>query len=184
MLAIKPSHNQRVKTMIRQTQQQAKDTRKLKHFTRKYHLSSISKHGLQLEGWNAEQAVMNGDTSEEARQQFDIGNAVFGALGRYVWLTKGEQAEVINSTAHFTKNAEALKQMKDATTCLEVDDEGLDIISWKLLKHQLNRKAKARKWISAFEMIADMCGDNTDDWYVSKQPIPTTNLNLQIKEVA
>ena len=45
--------------MIGQTQQQAKDTRKLKHFTRKYHLSSISKHGLQLEGWNAEQAVMN-----------------------------------------------------------------------------------------------------------------------------
>lgn len=81
---MKPSHHQRVKTMIRQTQQQAKDTRKLKHFTRKYHLSSISKHGLQLEGWNAEQAVMNGDTSEEARQQFDVGNFIFGALGRYV----------------------------------------------------------------------------------------------------
>ena len=170
--------------MIRQTQQQAKDTRKLKHFTRKYHLSSISKHGLQLEGWNAEQAVMNGDTSEEARQQFDVGNFIFGALGRYVWLTKGEQAEVINSTAHFTKNAEALKQMKEVTTYLEVDDEGLDIISWKLLKQQLNRKAKARKIIQGFEQIAEMCGDNTDDWYVSKQPIPTTNLNLHIKEVA
>lgn len=169
--------------MIKQTQQQAKDTRKLKHFTRKCHLSSISKHGLQLEGWNAEQAVMNGGISKEARQQFDTGNAIFSVLGRYVWLTKGEQAEVINSRAHFTKNTEELKQMKDATTCLEVDDEGLEIISWNLLKRQLSRKAKARKIISAFEKIADICGDNTDDWYVCKQTIPTTNLNLKINEV-
>lgn len=170
--------------MIKQTQQQAKDSRKLKHFTRKYHLPSISKHGIQLEGWNAEQEVLNGNAGKEAREQFDVCNSICGALGRYVWLTKGEQAEVINSNAYFTNNTEALEHMKDVTTCLEVDDEGLDIISWKLLKHQLNRKAKARKIIQAFEQIADMCGDNTDDWYVSKQPIPTSNFNLKIKEVA
>lgn len=170
--------------MIKQTQEQAKDARKLKHFTRKYHLPSISKQGIQLEGWNAEQEVLNGSTCKETRQQFDVGNSIFGALGRYVWLTKGEQAEVINSTAHFTKNAEALEKMKEVTTCLEVDDDGLDIISWKLLKQKLSRKAKARKIIQSFEQIADICGDNTDDWYVSKQPIPTSNLNLQIKEVA
>ena len=52
-------------------------------------------------------------------------------------------------------------------TCLAVDDDGLEIISWKLLKLQLNRKKKARQMITVFERVAEMCGDNTDDWYVS-----------------
>ena len=41
--------------MIKQTQQQANDTRQLKHFTRKQYLQSIAKIGIQLEGWNEEQ---------------------------------------------------------------------------------------------------------------------------------
>jgi hypothetical protein len=49
-----------------------------------------------------------------------------------------------------------------------------------LLKQQLSRKKKARKAIHCFEKVAELCGDNTDDWYVSKTPIPTSHLHSSI----
>ena len=69
------------------------------------------------------------------------------------------------------------------TAPIYINDEGLELISWKLevgswklLKHQQSRKKKARKAIHCFEKVAELCGDNTDDWYVSKTTIPTSHL--------
>ena len=157
--------------MIRQTQQQANDTRPLKHFTRKDYIPSISTLGIQLEGWNEEQhQVKQGG-------YYVSENPILNILGRYVWLTKGT-ANTINANAYFDNDKEALKQMEANTVPLYVDDEGLEVISWKLLKQQLSRKAKAKKIIRGFELIAEKCGDNTDDWFVCKKPIPTNNLFL------
>jgi hypothetical protein len=158
--------------MIKQTQQQAKDTRPLKHFTRHQYFDSISKVGIQLEGWN-----------ELSKAVADEDNRYFKAFGRYVWLTKGEQAEVINAVAHLTKNEEHLQCLQTNTSPIYVDDEGLEIISWKLLKQQLSRKRKAREVLIGFEKVAQMVGDNTDDWYVSKTPIPSSNLYAPQKEM-
>ncbi|MDA7699442.1 hypothetical protein N8789_00670 [bacterium] len=156
--------------MIKQTQQQANDTRLLKHFTRLYHFFSISEIGIQLEGYNEEKYG--------AKQLgYDIAdNPILKALGRYVWLTKGEQAEVINSTAHYENDKKKLEELQLMTAPIYVNDEGLELISWKLLKQQLSRKKKARMYINAFEKVAELCGDNTDDWYVSRTPIPTSHL--------
>ena len=110
-------------------------------------------------------------------------NHFFKALGRYVWLTKGEQAEVINAVAHLRKNEEYLQFLQTNTSPIYVDDEGLEIISWKLLKQQLSRKRKAREVLIGFEKVAQMVGDNTDDWYVSKTPIPSSNLYAPQKDM-
>lgn len=163
--------------MIKQTQQQVNDTRQLKHFTRKQYLQSIAKIGIQLEGWNEEQLQI------QQNGEYICNNPFLNTLGRYVWLTKGEQAEVTNATAHFNNDTKLHKKLKEMETCLAVNDDGLEIISWKLLKLQLNRKKKGRQMIDVFEKIAEMCGDNTDDWYVSKTPIPTSNLNVYIDEL-
>tara|TARA_B110000208_G_scaffold182037_1_gene233374 strand:- start:920 stop:1450 length:531 start_codon:yes stop_codon:yes gene_type:complete len=156
--------------MRKETQQQAKDTRLLKHFTRIHHFPSIGEIGIQLEGWNEEQ--------QKAKQiGYSVAdNPILKALGRYVWLTKGKQAEVINSNAHYNNDKKFLKHLQENTAPLFVDDEGLELISWKMLKQQLSRKKKAREVIVSFEKIAEMVGDNTDDWYVSKTPIPTSNI--------
>lgn len=158
--------------MIKQTQQQAKDTRPLKHFTRHQYFDSISKVGIQLEGWN-----------ELSKARADEDNHYFKVLGRYVWLTKGEQAEVINSVAYHNNDKEFLNALQSITAPIFVDDEGLEIISWKLSKQQLSRKKKARELLIAFEKVAQMVGDNTDDWYVSKTPIPSSNLCAPQKEM-
>ena len=160
--------------MIKQTQHQANDTRLLKHFTRLYHFFSISEIGIQLEGYNEEQ--------QGAKQLgYEIAdNPILKALGRYVWLTKGEQAEVINATAHYENDKKKLEELQRFTAPIYVNDEGLELISWKLLKQQLSRKKKARKAIYCFEKVAELCGDNTDDWYVSKTPIPTSHLHSSI----
>ena len=123
--------------MIKQTQQQANDTRLLKHFTRLYHFFSISEIGIQLEGYNEEQ---------QGAKQFGYeiaDNPILKALGRYVWLTKGEQAEVINATAHYENDKKQLEQLQFMTAPIYINDEGLELISWKLevgswklLKHQ------------------------------------------------
>jgi hypothetical protein len=156
--------------MIKQTQQQAKDTRPLKHFTRKFYIKSIAQLGIQLEGFNEERL------SIQQCGEYISNNPILKTLGRYVWLTKGT-ANVIN--AHFENDKEALALYEANTVPLIVNDEGLEIISWKLLKQQLNRKAKARKMIRGFELIAEKCGDNTDDWFVCKKPIPTFNLGFE-----
>lgn len=157
--------------MIKQTQQQANDTRPLKHFTRKHYIPSIGEIGIQLEGWNEEQM------SIKQCGEYICNNPILNILGRYVWLTKGT-ANVINANAHFENDKKALKHMEANTIPIYVDDEGLEVISWKLLKQQLSRKAKARKMIRGFELIAEKCGDNVDEWYVCKKPIPTNNLFL------
>ena len=89
-------------------------------------------------------------------------NPILKTLGRYVWLTKGT-ANVINATAHFANDKEALAFYEANTVPIIVNDEGLEIISWALMKQQLNRKAKARKMIRGFEMIAERCGDNVQN---------------------
>jgi hypothetical protein len=158
--------------MIKQTQQQANDTRPLKHFTRKNYISSIACLGIQLEGFNEERL------SIQQCGYYVSENPILNTLGRYVWLTKGT-ANVINAVAHYENDKEALEVYEANTVPLIVDDEGLEIISWKLLKQQLSRKAKARKMIRGFDEIAKNCGDNVDDWYVCKKPIPTSNLGFE-----
>ena len=163
--------------MIKQTQQQVNDTRQLKHFTRKQYLQSIAKICIQLEGWNEEQLQI------QQNGEYICNNPFLNTLGRYVWLTKGERAEVINAVAHHTKNEEYLQFLQANTSPIYVNDEGLEIISWKLLKQQLSRKRKAREVLIGFEKVAQMVGDNTDDWYVSKTPIPSSNLCAPQKEM-
>lgn len=158
--------------MIKQTQKQANDLRPLKHFTRKHYIKSIAQLGIQLEGFNEEQM------SIQQCGEYICNNPILNTLGRYVWLTKGT-ANVINANAHFANDKEALAVYEANTVPIIVNDEGLEIISWTLLKQQLNRKAKARKMIRGFEMIAEMCGDNVDEWYVCKKPIPTSNLGFE-----
>lgn len=158
--------------MIKQTQKQANDLRPLKHFTRKHYIKSIAQLGIQLEGWNEEQM------SIKQGGYYICNNPILNTLGRYVWLTKGT-ANVINANAYFANDKEALAVYEANTIPITVNDEGLEIISWTLLKQQLNRKAKARKMIRGFEMIAEMCGDNVDEWYVCKKPIPTSNIGLK-----
>ena len=163
--------------MIKQTREQAKDTRALKHFTRFQYLNSIADIGIQLEGYNEEQYQI-GQNGE-----YICNNLIQKTLGRYVWLTKGRQAESINSHAHNSNDKGFLNALQSITAPIFVDDEGLEIISWKLLKQQLSRKKKAREYLIAFEKVAQMVGDNTDDWYVSKTPIPSSNLYAPQKEM-
>ena len=47
--------------MIRQTQQQANDTRPLLHYTRKHYIASIMYSGLRLEGTNVLAAANKGN---------------------------------------------------------------------------------------------------------------------------
>ena len=163
--------------MIKQTREQAKDTRALKHFTRLHYFNSIADIGIQLEGYNEEQYQI------EQNGEYICSNPILKTLGRYVWLTKGRQAEVINSVAYHNNDKEFLNALQSITAPIFVDDEGLEIISWKLLKQQLSRKKKAREYLIAFEKVAQMVGDNTDDWYVSKTPIPSSNLCAPQKEM-
>ena len=156
--------------MIKQTREQAKDTRALKHFTRLHYFNSIADIGIQLEGYNEEQHQI------EQNGKYICNNPFLNTLGRYVWLTKGHQAEVINSVAHHNNDKEFLSELQSITAPILVDDKGLELVSWKLLKQQLRRKKKARQMINAFEMVAKQCGDNTDDWFVSKTAIPTSHL--------
>jgi hypothetical protein len=162
--------------MIKQTQKQANDLRSLKHFTRKHYIKSIAQLGIQLEGWNEEQM------SIKQGSYYICNNTIYNTLGRYVWLTKGT-ANVTNANAHFAKNKEALAFYEANTIPITVNDEGLEIISWTMLKRQLVRKTKARKMIRGFEMIAEMCGDDVDEWYVCKKSIPTSALDLKAKEI-
>ena len=163
--------------MIRQTQQQANDTRPLRHFTRKHYVASIMCRGLRLEGTNVLEATHKGvkETDELAKgllRQYNI-------IGRYVWLTKGNSAEAINATAHRNNDLPLLKTYQSNTVPIWINsDEGLDIVSWKVMKQKLMRKRKARLLIPPFEAVAKSCGDNVDDWYVCKTPIPTSHLSL------
>ncbi|MFT4654461.1 MAG: hypothetical protein ACI82S_002117 [Patiriisocius sp.] len=116
--------------MIKQTRKQAKDTRTLKHFTRFQYLNSIADIGIQLEGYNEEQYQI-GQNGE-----YICNNPIQKTLGRYVWLTKGHQAETINSVAHNGNDKEILNALQSITAPIFVDDEGLKIISWKLLKRK------------------------------------------------
>ena len=162
--------------MIRQTQQQAKDTRPLLHYTRKDYIASIMSNGLRLEGTNVLAAANKGDKqiddlAKEMLYQYDT-------IGRYVWLTKGS-AEVINANAHHSNDLRMLKTLQSNTVPLWINsDEGLDIVSWKVMKQQLMRKRRTRLFISPFEAVANLCGDNVDDWYVCKTPIPTSHISL------
>lgn len=163
--------------MIRQTQKQEKDTRPLRHFTRKHYIASIMCSGLRLEGTNVLAAASEGnkqldELAKGLRRQYNI-------IGRYVWLTKGDSAEVINASAHLSNDLSLLKTLQSNTVPLWINsDEGLDIVSWKVMKQQLMRKRKARLLIPSFEAVAKSCGDNVDDWYVCKTPIPTSHLSL------
>lgn len=177
MVAIKRLHNQRVKTIIRQTQQQANDTRLLRHFTRKRYIASIMCSELKLEGANVLDATNKGnkridELAKALLHQYDI-------IGRYVWLTKCDSAEVINATAHHNNDLPMLRTLQSNTVPLWINsDKGLDIVSWKVMKQQLMRKRKARLMIPSFEAVARDCGDNVNDWYVCKTPIPTSHLSL------
>ena len=163
--------------MIRQTQQQASDTRPLFHYTRKHYIASIMYSGLRLEGTNVLAAANKGN-----KQIDELAKGLlhqYNIIGRYVWLTKGDSAEVINANAHHSNDLPMLKTLQSNTVPIALsNDEGLDIVSWKVMKQQLMRKRKARLLIPSFEAVAKSCGDNVDDWYVCKTPIPTSHLSL------
>lgn len=122
MLAIKPSHNQRVKTMIRQTQQQANDTRPLFHYTRKHYIASIMYSGLRLEGTNVLAAANKGN-----KQIDELAKGLlhqYNIIGRYVWLTKGDSAEVINANAHHSNDLPMLKTLQSNTVPIALSNDG------------------------------------------------------------
>ena len=96
--------------MIRQTQQQANDTRPLFHYTRKHYIASIMYSGLRLEGTNVLAAANKGN-----KQIDELAKGLlhqYNIIGRYVWLTKGDSAEVINANAHHSNDLPMLKTLE------------------------------------------------------------------------
>tara|TARA_R110002153_G_scaffold81234_1_gene206028 strand:+ start:129 stop:680 length:552 start_codon:yes stop_codon:yes gene_type:complete len=167
--------------MITATKSDENDTRVLKHFTRKKYLNSIQEIGLQLEGWNVFNDYEKGFRSKQLvthKESIEKGSKFLG--GRYVWLTKGTQVNAINCAAHMGIQGTELSVLENQTVYLEVDDTGLDIVSWKLVRQKLGRTKTAKKYLDTFESIATLCGDDVDDWYVCRSAIAVSNLTLKV----
>ena len=89
-------------------------------------------------------------------------------VGKYVWLTKSDDGvRCINAVT---------KSEHNKMIGLEVDDKGLKIISWKILKSKLLKKRKSRQIVEQLEKTAALLGDNTDDWFVCETEIPVKNI--------